>query len=61
MKADFQNMKAVNLCTGDAFAGFDIAVKVGMCQSQLKAESVRFGFCISNLSNSDANLSQDHS
>jgi len=32
---------------------------LGMCRSQLKSESIRFGFCISNLSDLDSDLSHE--
>jgi len=34
---------------------------LGMCRSQLKSESVGFGFCILNPSDSNSDLSHDHS
>ena len=42
---------------------FQLAVATGMCRNQLKSKLVRFGFCISNQSdsNSDSDLSHDHS
>ena len=36
-------------------------LKLGMCRTMLKSESVGFGFCTSNPLDSNSDLSHDHS